>query len=142
MRPTNRRRTLAIAGCVGTLLVAINQSGPLLSGPRTALLWARVALDYVVPFAVSNLGVLAGTHAGKSPVMPAGAEPQSGGSPLARPRRRARVAVLAIVIVMVAVAGGGLPRPSRFDDSGELGAVEPGGDPHQLRRDDRHLHAA
>ena len=106
MRPTNRRRTLAIAGCVGTLLVAINQSGPLLSGPRTALLWARVALDYVVPFAVSNLGVLAGTHAGKSPVMPAGAEPQSGGSPLARPRRRARVAVLAIVIVMVAVAGG------------------------------------
>ena len=106
MRPTNRRRTLAIAGCVGTLLVAINQSGPLLSGPRTALLWARVALDYVVPFAVSNLGVLAGTHAGKSPVMPAGAEPQSGGSPLARPRRKARVAVLAIVMVMVVVAGG------------------------------------
>ena len=111
MRPTNRRRTRAIAGCVGTLLVAINQSGPLLSGPRTALLWARVALDYVVPFAVSNLGVLAGTHAGKSPVMPDGAEPPPGRSPLGRPRRRARVAVLAIVILMVTVAGALLAHP-------------------------------
>lgn len=111
MRPTNRRRTLGIAGCVGTLLVAINQSGPLLSGPRTALLWARVALDYVVPFTVSNLGVLAGTHAGRSAVMPDGAEPHSGGSLLARPRRRARVAVLAVVIVMVAVTGALLAHP-------------------------------
>ena len=111
MRPTNRRRTLGIAGCVGTLLVAINQSGPLLSGPRTALLWARVALDYVVPLTVSNLGVLAGTHAGRSAVMPDGAEPPPGRSPLGRPRRRARVAVLAIVILMVTVAGALLAHP-------------------------------
>jgi hypothetical protein len=62
MRPANRRRTLGIAGVVGSCLVAINQLGPLLHGPRTTLLWVRVALDYLVPLTVSNLGVLAGTR--------------------------------------------------------------------------------
>lgn len=54
----NLRRTTVIALCVGTCLVAINQLQPLLHGPRPLGVWVRVGLDYVVPFVVSNLGVL------------------------------------------------------------------------------------
>jgi hypothetical protein len=54
----NLRRTGVIAACVGAGLVLINQLPALAHGPRTAALWARVALDFLVPFAVSNLGVL------------------------------------------------------------------------------------
>lgn len=52
------RRTSAIAVFVGICLVLINQLPALTRGPLTAALWIRVALDFLVPFAVSNLGVL------------------------------------------------------------------------------------
>ena|SRR5579884_496761 len=55
---SNLRRTAAIALCVGACLVAINQFQPLLHGPRPLSVWVRVGLDFVVPFVVSNLGVL------------------------------------------------------------------------------------
>lgn len=58
----NLRRTLAIALIVGTLLVAINQTGPLSRGDIDAALAGRMLLDYLVPFCVSNLGVLAASR--------------------------------------------------------------------------------
>lgn len=56
--PSHLRRTLTIAVVVGTLLVVINQLSMLTGGHWSALLWIRVALDFVVPFCVSNVGVL------------------------------------------------------------------------------------
>ena len=54
----NLIRTVVIAIVVGSLLALINQAGPLLHGPRPPVLWIRLILDYLVPLAVSNLGVL------------------------------------------------------------------------------------
>jgi hypothetical protein len=56
------RRTALIAIVVGLLLTAINQSDVILGGRATALTWVRCALNFVVPFVVSNLGLLGGRH--------------------------------------------------------------------------------
>lgn len=58
----NARRTFGIAGAVGTALVAINQTGPLVHGQFGPLLAVRLFLDYLIPLIVSNLGVLAGSR--------------------------------------------------------------------------------
>ena len=55
-------RTITIALVVGNCLVIINQFQPLVHGPRTIELWLRIGLDYLVPFTVSNLGVLSGSR--------------------------------------------------------------------------------
>jgi len=60
----NRRRIGLIAAVVGTLLLGINQGGVLASGHVSWVVWARVALDYVIPMCVSTMGVLAGTRRG------------------------------------------------------------------------------
>ena len=62
-RPNGRRIAL-IAAVVGTLLVGTNQGGVLASGHVSWVVWARVALDYVIPACVSTMGVLAGTRRG------------------------------------------------------------------------------
>lgn len=54
------RRTIPIALVVGVVLTAINQSGIILAGDATALTWVRCALNLLVPFIVSNLGLLSG----------------------------------------------------------------------------------
>lgn len=59
-RPHHLRRTLAIAVVVGALLCAINQLGVILDGRATTETWLRCGLDFVVPFTVSNLGLLTG----------------------------------------------------------------------------------
>jgi hypothetical protein len=66
-----------VAAVVGTCLVAVNQSATLFGGPRTALLWVRVGLDYVVPLIVANLGVLSAVRprGGEEPVEAAGPAP-------------------------------------------------------------------
>ena len=61
-QPANLRRTLPIALTVGILLTLINQLDVFIEGKTTALTWVKVGLNFCVPFAVSNLGVLAGTH--------------------------------------------------------------------------------
>jgi hypothetical protein len=83
--PPNLRRTTMIAGSVGAGLVAINQLGPLLQGHRPLLVWVRVALDFLVPFLVSNLGVLTASRGAFDHCPPASAaggtdgnNPQSG----------------------------------------------------------------
>lgn len=54
----NLRRTTSIAAVVGVLLTLINQGSVIASGHATAATWARCALNFVVPFLVSNAGLL------------------------------------------------------------------------------------
>lgn len=59
-QPQNLRRTVPIALVVGVLLTVINQSGVIAAGDATTLTWVRCALNFVVPFLVSNAGLLSG----------------------------------------------------------------------------------
>jgi hypothetical protein len=52
------RQTVTIALVVGTILFAINQLDVVLRGKATAVVWLKIGLTYVVPFCVSNLGIL------------------------------------------------------------------------------------
>ena len=60
LRPEHLRRTLTIAVVVGTILTAINQADVIARGDATSTTLAKAALNYLVPFIVSNLGLLAG----------------------------------------------------------------------------------
>ena len=51
-----------IALIVGTVLFCINQLDVVWSGRAGALVWAKIALTYCVPFVVSNVGLLIGTR--------------------------------------------------------------------------------
>ncbi|MCA1680517.1 MAG: nitrate/nitrite transporter NrtS [Actinobacteria bacterium] len=51
---------MAIALVVGVVLTAINQLDVILAGDATAATWLKSALNFVVPFVVSNLGLLSG----------------------------------------------------------------------------------
>jgi hypothetical protein len=51
-------RTTVTALIVGTLLFAINQLDVVLRGDASTAVWLKSALTYLVPFAVSNVGVL------------------------------------------------------------------------------------
>jgi len=59
-RPEHLRRTIAIALVVGTILTLINQLDVIVKGNADTLTWVKCALNYCVPFVVSNLGLLAG----------------------------------------------------------------------------------
>lgn len=52
------RKTTAIALVVGTVLFCINQLDVVLRGDATAAVWVKSAVTYLVPFCVSNAGVL------------------------------------------------------------------------------------
>jgi len=56
--PAHLRRTLRIALVVGLLLTAINQADTIAAGDATASTWVKCAVNFVVPFVVSNLGLL------------------------------------------------------------------------------------
>lgn len=60
-QPANLRRTLRIALLVGVVLTLINQLDVFVQSEETALTWVKAGLNFLVPFVVSNLGVLAGT---------------------------------------------------------------------------------
>lgn len=60
--PPNLRKTLLTAVVVGFILFAINQMDVVLTGDATASTWVKAALTFVVPFAVSNVGILIATH--------------------------------------------------------------------------------
>jgi hypothetical protein len=62
LRREHLRRTLRIALVVGLVLTAINQLDVILRGEATVITWAKCGLNFVVPFVVSNLGLLAGRH--------------------------------------------------------------------------------
>lgn len=56
------RRTTVTAVVVGTVLFAINQLNVVLDGKADTLVWVKVAVTYLVPFAVSNVGILFATR--------------------------------------------------------------------------------
>ncbi len=58
LRREHLRRTLAIAFVVGLVLTAINQLDVILGGHATTATWIKTALNFCVPFVVSNLGLL------------------------------------------------------------------------------------
>ena len=63
-RREHMRRTVPIALVVGVVLTTINQADVILAGDATATTWVKCALNFVVPFVVSNLGLLSGRRPG------------------------------------------------------------------------------
>ncbi len=57
-KPANLRRTAAISIVVGMVFTLINELGPLVQGHGTWVTGVKVAVNYLVPFVVANLGVL------------------------------------------------------------------------------------
>ena len=63
----NLTRCIGAALIVGTILFFINQADVVFSGQATVGTWVRIGLTYLVPFVVSNYGiVLASRRAGSS----------------------------------------------------------------------------
>jgi hypothetical protein len=62
LQPDHLRRTLTIAVVVGTVLTAINHADVIARGDATSATLGKAALNYLVPFIVSNLGLLVGTR--------------------------------------------------------------------------------
>jgi hypothetical protein len=60
LRRRNLSRTLRIALFVGLVLTLINQGTVILAGEASTGTWVRCALNFVVPFVVSNAGLLSG----------------------------------------------------------------------------------
>lgn len=56
--PPHLRKTVTIALIVGTVLFCINQLDVVLRGDATTAVWIKSAITYLVPFCVSNAGVL------------------------------------------------------------------------------------
>lgn len=63
MRREHLRRTIRIALVVGTILTLINQADVIIRGDATTATWLKAGANFVVPFIVSNLGLLAGKRA-------------------------------------------------------------------------------
>jgi hypothetical protein len=62
-RRDHLRRTVRIALVVGVVLTGINQLDVILAGNSTTSTWVKCGLNFVVPFVVSNLGLLSGRAA-------------------------------------------------------------------------------
>lgn len=55
-------QTVPIALIVGVVLFAINQLDVVLAGHATLTTWVKVAVTFLVPFVVANVGVLVACH--------------------------------------------------------------------------------
>lgn len=60
VQPEHLRRTCSIAVVVGLVLTTINHGDTILEGEAGTGTVIKAALNFVVPFIVSNLGLLAG----------------------------------------------------------------------------------
>ena len=58
--PPYLARTVATALLVGTVYFAVNQLGTVLRGDATTAVWEASGFTYLVPFCVSNMGLLIG----------------------------------------------------------------------------------
>lgn len=58
--PPYLRRTLTIALVVGLIISLVNQGDVILAGNASAETWLKTGLNFLIPFVVSNLGLLAG----------------------------------------------------------------------------------
>lgn len=56
------RRTIRVALLVGTIIFSINQLDVVLRHKATATTYMKSALTYLVPFCVSNYGILVATR--------------------------------------------------------------------------------
>jgi hypothetical protein len=59
-QPRHLRRTGTIALVVGLVLTAVNQLDVIVAGDATTATWVKSGTNFVVPFIVSNLGLLGG----------------------------------------------------------------------------------
>jgi hypothetical protein len=48
-----------VALVVGSILSVVNQGGVIMDGDATWMTWARVAVNYLIPFLVSSVGYIA-----------------------------------------------------------------------------------
>lgn len=60
--PVHIKRTLLIAFVIGSWLNLFNHGDELLRGILSVHLAAKLALNYLTPFAVSNVGLLSHQH--------------------------------------------------------------------------------
>jgi hypothetical protein len=60
LRREHLRRTVRIALVVGIVLTTVNQLDVILRGEAAAITWIKGGTNFVVPFIVSNLGLLSG----------------------------------------------------------------------------------
>jgi hypothetical protein len=58
LRREHLRRTVRIALLVGIVLTTVNQLDVIVRGDATAITWIKCGTNFVVPFIVSNLGLL------------------------------------------------------------------------------------
>lgn len=65
LEPASLRRTVTIALVVGAVLTSINQGDVLLTGAPTLMTVVKVVMNFVVPFVVSNVGLLAARPSGR-----------------------------------------------------------------------------
>jgi hypothetical protein len=56
------RKTVRVALLIGTVIFAINQLDVVVAGNATTSTYVKAALTYLVPFGVSNYGILLATH--------------------------------------------------------------------------------
>ena len=64
--PPYFKRTAWIALAVGSILFAINHLDEVVAGRATAVTWIKGGVTCLVPFCVSNLGVLVASHRPKT----------------------------------------------------------------------------
>ena len=62
LHPGHLKKTMAIALIAGTVLFLINQFDVVIGGRATPLIWSKVVLTYLVPFCVSNYGIVVASH--------------------------------------------------------------------------------
>jgi hypothetical protein len=62
LHPPYLRKTLLTALVVGTILFAINHLDELLTGKATPAMWIKSGVTFLVPFIVSNVGLLVGSR--------------------------------------------------------------------------------
>ncbi len=74
LRREHLRRTTRIAFVVGLLLTAVNQGAVILGGNASTLTWVRSAANFLIPFVVSNLGLLSGRGAKPGPAPTVGSD--------------------------------------------------------------------
>ena len=60
--PLYLRKTVRVALIVGTVLFAINHLDEVVRGHASFAVWVKAAVTYLVPFCVSNIGLLIATR--------------------------------------------------------------------------------
>lgn len=60
--PQHLRRSLGVAAVVGSILFVINQLGVVLAHHASSATYLKGALTFLVPFCVSNYGILVATR--------------------------------------------------------------------------------